>query len=322
MTPEDRIKDLRSDATPTEAEWQEFRSAAHRSLARRRVAAMAGGLGLVAALAIGGYAVANMDTRDERGPGIAASPTASTTDQPSPHTSPSSDTPPEQLVQVWYVDQGELSLHHVPVEKSPTPAKDALTALLEGPPDSLGVISVIPPISVELRSVTIEDGIAAVTLNGALGVSSEKEHDLAYGQIVYTVSQFPTVEQVSVSWIPKRGGDERGLEDRKDYEHLLPPIVVESPIVGVEVGRTFELSGIANVFEANVSWRLIGKAERYEQLGFTTATCGSGCWGTFSTEITYEGSEDQATLQVFQSSADDGSPMNMVEIPVFFEEAE
>ena len=315
MTPEDRIKDLRSDAPPTEAEWLEFRSTAHKSLARRRMAAVAGGLGLVAALVGGGYAMTNMDTGDERGPGIANTPT----EEPSPTSSPSSEetvAPEKETVylQQWYIEADDtLLVTHAPFESSDTPARDAMEALIAGVPGPLaetGVSTAIPP-GTRLLDLTIDNGTAHVAFE-----SPHHEQYVANAQVVYTLTQFPTVQKVEISWRPGNGGP---AEKRSDYEDLLPAIVVQSPFDGEIVERTFTMSGLANVFEATVSYRLVDADGITIQEGFTTATCGTGCYGAFEEKITYKGEQNYAILQVFESSAEDGSPLHMQEIPLNFE---
>ena len=50
---------------------------------------------------------------------------------------------------------------------------------------------------------------------------------------------------------------------------------------------------------------------------FATATCGSGCRGGFSVEVLYEVGETQpGSIKVFEVSAEDGRPINVVRIPV------
>ena len=50
---------------------------------------------------------------------------------------------------------------------------------------------------------------------------------------------------------------------------------------------------------------------------FTQATCGTGCRGDYSTAVSYDvGSEQQGTIEVFETSAKDGSRINVVDIPV------
>lgn len=319
MTPEDRIKRLGSidESTPTEDEWMEFRFKAHRSVRRRRLAGLASGVALVAVVAVSAYAMTNAPDNDGPGPGIAGSPTPSEAETPT--SSPT--TPPEDVesvaLQQWFVEDEKLALSYGQFEKSQTPATDAMESLLTGVPGPLaesGVETAIPE-GVELVDISISDGTASVTLGHDFSSASSTEQLLANGQIVYTLTQFPTVQDVSIMW-GEPGGVSTDNEGRRAYEDLLPAIVVERPYAGETVDRTFTLSGIANVFEANVSWRLVDADGNVLQEGFTTATCGTGCWGTFEEEITYKGDPDYAILEVFQSSAEDGSPMNMVEIPL------
>lgn len=96
-----------------------------------------------------------------------------------------------------------------------------------------------------------------------------------------------------------------------------PPIVVARPSPGAELAPTFKLSGTANVFEATVSYRVVGDDGAVLKKGFTTASCGSGCRGDYSVTITVDVlGPTEATIEVFESSAEDGSPLHKVSIPV------
>jgi hypothetical protein len=52
---------------------------------------------------------------------------------------------------------------------------------------------------------------------------------------------------------------------------------------------------------------------------FTTATCGTGCWGTYEFGVDYPfvGGE---IVRVFWHSAADGSPSDVVSIPVLWDD--
>ena len=331
MTPEDRMKKLRSahESVPTEDEWLAFRTRAHRSVARRRVAGVLGGAALLLAVVGGAYAVTNGPSDESDGVNVASSPTPSASGEPSPHTSPSSDpdaASADDLVyyQQWYVEDGLLLVWWEPFEESETPERDAVERLVfvPGPLQETGVSTALPP-DTEILDFQITGNVAHVTLSGAAPDESDPQGRLASAQIVYTLTQFPDIEKVAIGW---DSGDQGGTAEtpatRKDYEETLPPISVEHPRAGETVERTFTMSGIANVYEANVSWRIVDQDGTVIDEGFTTATCGTGCWGTFEEEIEYTGTEDWAELQVFQSSAEDGSPMNMVTVPLNFEKAE
>lgn len=307
MTPEDRFKQLGSadPSSPSEAEWLEFRAAAHRSLTRRRIAAAVGGVGLVVALVAASIAVANLDTGDERGPGVVGTPET-------PRDPVDREVP--MPLNHWYIERdGKLTpfayFLYRPV--SPRSLLEQTIAIVPGPLGETGVTTAIPG-DARLVDVSFEDGTAYVALSGERP-TNESDRRMAQAQIVYTATQFPGIEHASLTWNNEQGQ----LLTREDFHDLLPPIAVESPADGEEVGRTFTLSGIANVFEATVSWRLTDLDGNPFKEGFVTATCGSGCWGTFEDRISLERVPgDRIILEVFQSSAEDGSPMNMVEIPL------
>jgi len=96
-----------------------------------------------------------------------------------------------------------------------------------------------------------------------------------------------------------------------------PAIVVEQPASGDEVASPVKISGTADVFEATVHVRVLGSGGLELAARFTTATCGSGCRGEFSTKLSFfiEKTQD-GTIEVFESSAEDGSPVNLVSVPV------
>ena len=247
-------------------------------------------------------------------------------------------------IQVWFLQPNsqdpevgfhELLLHHAEVPATQAVARAAIEELFRGVPKSLAksddAYSIVPE-GTELLGLTVADGTATINFNrrfeeSGMGTSGG-EPQLA--QVVYTLTQFPTVKRVAfeIEGEPV-GGKGRAFgghgailprfQTRKTWESMLPPIVVESPYSDQGVDWTFDLYGIANVFEATVSWRLLDPDGEVIKEGFTTATCGTGCWGEFEERISIERfPERRAILQVFESSAEDGSPMNMVEVPLNF----
>jgi hypothetical protein len=96
-----------------------------------------------------------------------------------------------------------------------------------------------------------------------------------------------------------------------------PAIVVRVPAPGDQVSSPVHISGIADVFEATVTVRVVGEDGVELAAGFTTATCGSGCRGRFSTELFFITERRQdGSVEVFESSAEDGSELHLVSIPV------
>lgn len=94
-------------------------------------------------------------------------------------------------------------------------------------------------------------------------------------------------------------------------------IVVDTPLPGDEVVAPVRVSGTADVFEATVSIRILGEDGVELAATFATATCGSGCRGDFSAELFFFTEElRDGVIEVYESSAEDGSPLHLVSIPV------
>jgi hypothetical protein len=97
----------------------------------------------------------------------------------------------------------------------------------------------------------------------------------------------------------------------------LPAITVQVPSIGEQVNSPVTISGTADVFEATVSVRLLDADGREIARTFTTATCGTGCRGSYSASITYSVSKTQrGVIEVFESSAQNGQPIKVQQIPV------
>jgi immunoglobulin-like protein involved in spore germination len=96
-------------------------------------------------------------------------------------------------------------------------------------------------------------------------------------------------------------------------------ITVTSPAPGdVITDGNLMISGTADVFEATVSYRLVLEDGSVLRKGTLQATCGTGCRGDFTILFTdtFVSRRQVAVLQVFEASAKDGSPINVVEIPI------
>jgi hypothetical protein len=78
------------------------------------------------------------------------------------------------------------------------------------------------------------------------------------------------------------------------------------------------VSGSANVFEANVTVKVLDENGNVVGHGFTTATCGTGCRGTYSVPVTFKVSREQpGTIVVSDDdAAGTGTPPHQVRVPV------
>jgi hypothetical protein len=250
-------------------------------------------------------------------------------------TPPTSPVPPTisprgtVTLEVWFDGEGgqRLAPVHRTLPATRAVGTAALTALLDGPTDAEvadGIGTQIPP-GTTLVGLSISGGVATVNLSqdyfsGGSAVSEWTR----LGQVVFTISQFHTVDGVLIQLDgdPIRTFDIDGnfLDrpwTRDDFETIAPAIIVTSPLPGATVASPVEVSGTADVFEATVSLRLLDANGHELATDFTNATCGSGCRGRFATTVAYEVDHDQqGTLEVFESSAKDGSAINVVSVPV------
>jgi ATP-binding cassette subfamily B protein len=106
---------------------------------------------------------------------------------------------------------------------------------------------------------------------------------------------------------------------RADFEDLSPAILLESPTPGEEVRSPIELRGTSNTFEAMMQIEIIDGAGEIIYEDFATATSGSGTRGTFNVSIDVDiQNEGFGSIIMYEESAEDGSRINEIEIPVDF----
>ena len=146
--------------------------------------------------------------------------------------------------------------------------------------------------------MTIEGGVARIQPEGEYSTE-------ALAQIVYTLTQFPDIEAVEI------GGESY---TRADFEEQTPSVLVESPLPFEEVTSPLRATGTANTFEANFNYELVDSEGNVVDENFVTATSGTGTRGTF--DFTTGDFDDVAALRVFELSAEDGSRIHEVEIPL------
>ena len=231
--------------------------------------------------------------------------------------------------QVWFNDsEGGLFVTYRTEAGTPRVGTAALSSLLAGPNDferGYGLTTAVPQ-GTRLLGLSIENGIASVDLTSEFesgGGTLSMQARLA--QVVYTLTQFPTVKSVLLSLDGERVdviGGEGVLVDRplrrKDFAELLPAILVTSPALVQRVESPVVVSGSANVFEANVTVEVLDSSGKQIASTFTTATCGTGCRGTYSVAVPYEVDDEQeGTIVVHDDdAAGAGRPPHEVRIPV------
>jgi len=94
-------------------------------------------------------------------------------------------------------------------------------------------------------------------------------------------------------------------------------VFVSTPRPAQVVTSPISLTGCANTFEATYQWRLLDREGAVLAEGFGTATCGTGCVGTFANDVEYAVTSQQVgSLEVFTTSARDGAVEDLNVIPL------
>lgn len=201
-------------------------------------------------------------------------------------------------------------LRQVPGTK--TVATAAITALLAGPTngEKSRSISTQVPEGTQLLGLTIEAGVATIDLSSEFAAGGAGDaYQARLAQVVYTLTQFPTVKAVSLRIEGK--GDSNTL-DRADYVQLLPAIWVDRPADGAAIGNPARVTGSADVFEATFRIAILDGSGKVLVDQQAMATCGTGCRGTFDTTVAYTiGKAQYGIFRVYEPSAQDGSPQNI-----------
>lgn len=207
-------------------------------------------------------------------------------------------------------------LREVPSTKAVATA--AVTALLAGPTTAeLGrSITTSIPAGSQLLGLAIVGGVATVDLSTEFESGGGSASVLTrLGQIVYTLTQFPTVKSVvfQIEGVTKTVFSSEGVvldkpATRDDYMAQLPDIWLDRPAFDAAIGNPAHVTGSAAVFEATFRVAILdggGSSLADQQV---VASCGSGCRGTFDLTIPYTIAKAQYGLvRVYTLSAKDGS---------------
>lgn len=210
------------------------------------------------------------------------------------------------VLTLYFLRDGNVTPVSRAVVAAPDVGASAVRELLKGPSPEDAAVETAIPAGTELEGLTIESGVASVEL------STQLTDDAALAQLVYTLTQFPSVKRVDFGTDAPVG--------RRAFEAQTPPILVESPLPGESVEPGFEVTGTANTFEATFNYELKDASGKVLSKDFVTATSGSGTRGTFEFNVPYEAGRPQdGTLVVFEVSAEDGSRTHESEIPLHLE---
>jgi sporulation and spore germination protein/immunoglobulin-like protein involved in spore germination len=198
-------------------------------------------------------------------------------------------TPAKLGVEVWLVRAGRLYPVTRGVQATRAVIGAAVRALLAGPAGT-GATSAVPA-GTQLLGISLHGGVATVDLTSDFtsGGSAASER-LRLAQLVYTVTQFHGVHGVRLHL---DGSPATALSDglvladpmtrrSMGFADLAPAISVTSPRPGARVQAPFTVRGVADVFEAGLTFKLLDAQGHELGSGASSASCGTGCPGTFS----------------------------------------
>jgi hypothetical protein len=146
--------------------------------------------------------------------------------------------------------------------------------------------------------ISIADGTATVVRDDA---TPEQ-----VAQIVYTLTQYPSIQRVDVA-------GKTGLT-RSDVAQFVPPILIERPAAGATTRETIAVTGSASVYEATVVLEL-RQADKLVQKKVVTAAEGAPGRGPFSGTLLAPGA-GHYVVAAYSPSAMDGSAQHEQDVPV------
>ena len=237
------------------------------------------------------------------------------------------------------------------VPKSTATATAAMKALLAGPSAKeraaeLPIKTLIPAGS-KLLGIEISGGLATVDLSAEFASFSPDdawdggmfELHGRLAQVVYTLTQFTTVDRVNFKLEGKPVQVLFGMADPEDgsseaivlhkpvtratyRDHYLPLIFVDRPAWGAALLSPGRVTGLANVFEAQFRIALLDHNDKVLADVPVLASCGTGCWGKFDVTLSYKVPRVQwGTLRVWDISEFSGRPAAVREYPVYLRPA-
>jgi|RhiMethySRZTD1v2_1073278.scaffolds.fasta_scaffold01945_20 germination protein M len=230
--------------------------------------------------------------------------------------------------EVWFTRGESLFMVKRDVASTPRIGTAAMESLLAGPEprEQAAAVGSQIPAGTQLLGLSVEGGVATVDLTSEFeSGGGSASMNMRIAQVVYTLTQFPTVKgvlfELDGQHVDVLGGEGVVVDEpvtRKDYRSLMPAILVTDPQIGERVDNPVVVQGSANVFEANVTVEIVDAGGKVVGHTFTTASCGTGCRGTFSVEVPYEVSSATRGLIIVHDddAAGTGTPPHEVRIPV------
>jgi hypothetical protein len=179
--------------------------------------------------------------------------------------------------------------------------------------------------ALEVRAADGADNALIVEMNEAFldGAGSGLLGDSTMlNQLIYTATiggQYDEVQFIvnnqQVTEFGSEGLDLSSSVNRETFQEDLALIYVTSPILPNGDGN-YVVEGSSSTFEAALTLRVLNADGNivHEEPG--TATCGSGCWGNFTFVLDPNLIEPGTSVQLLEYSAKDGSPQNVITVPI------
>lgn len=205
---------------------------------------------------------------------------------------------------VYFLRHGKIAAVRRTVQATQQVGGAALNQLIQGPDQkerAAGLTTAMTnPYSFQLA---IANGVATLRPTRSLPNAFK-------AQVVYTLTQFPTVRSVQMG---------RLKYTRASFESLTPAIFIESPAVGDTVSSPLAVSGTANTFEGRFQLELRAGGRRRAKQS-VQARSGTGTRGAFTASIPFHVTKLMpGVLLAYQLSPKNGQPIDAVRIPLKLE---
>ena len=251
-------------------------------------------------------------------PATTIAPTTASTASTTTTSAPPATTDPDVLVIVspYFLRDGFVGIGEQQLVPGPAVARGALEVLLNGPSavDQGAGLGTAIARGVQVNSLDLDAGVATVDFNRAFETADTRPQ---VAQVVYTLTQFPTITKVKFLVDGQPNGATGVLPiGRAELESTTPPVLVETPTPGAALKSTFTFAGTANTFEANVPWRVEDPSGAVRATGFATATSGTGTRGTFNTQVAVTGHTGPAVFVSFVQDMESGAETSVVRVPI------
>ncbi len=204
---------------------------------------------------------------------------------------------------------------------------DALATLGQEMPELAADAGLMNAIPSEVRIVEREAGsnVWLVDMNEAFlaGAGGLLADFTMLNQLIYTITWGEgtdagvlfTVNGEPIDAFGSEGLDLTEPVYRDTFQQELALIFLTEPLL--HLGPTYQVTGTANVFEAMLAVQVLDANGEVVHEEPVMATCGSGCWGSFTVELDPSLiTPGESSIRLFTYSAEDGSPIDAITVPI------